>query len=325
MYWSLPKHTREWMEGTVEQYETHGVEQFLIASLILIIDSQKSVGGTSMLRSALGQQVAVQLVLRNERGRLNLTRVLQEVTSHYPNYQANPAIAHTLIWFMNQAPAHPDDLSVWLTFFAPSFNQNATSSAASFQGLSLKWIINWSQQVQLVSQAVVKPTVLQWDLFETVLVSAYSSNSYLLGSKKGLEFIEQLQSVYIYLKSKLLHPRSLVILDLEETLTLLFPLLLIKDEILVKEVSSLAVEVLARYPRGFKLWWSLFPNIINESLILLRYIDLQLPNIAKKLDTVELQYFVGRVKVEASQWNTHYRNSVAVSFYCFTILTPCVL
>ena len=143
IYASLPRLFREWVETLMEQQPAAALESFLTTSIVFLIDQQKSAGGSLMMRDGLGQQIFIQASLKNERAKLNMGKVVGDVLKHFANFQANPAIGHTLFWVLSQAPAHPMDVVVWLQYLLPCFGQNATSSAATVQSVALDYMDQW--------------------------------------------------------------------------------------------------------------------------------------------------------------------------------------
>jgi hypothetical protein len=329
IYPSTPRVFREFVETVMESMPTQSLESFLISSMSVLVDHQKSAGGSLMVRDGLGQQLFIQAAMRNERPRIDLVQVLTPVLRQYVNFQANPSIGHTLIWVLGQAPAYPLDVVMWLEVFLPCFGKYATSSAATLQTLALEYIRLWSEKyvfaipsrpnincrVDLIPQALMRPFLIKWDTIESLLLAAYSSNSVLLESKKGLEYIPQLQSMYQYLRDKLVHPRSLLSLDFDESFQRAWRYLSTKDDILLAELKNFVLLVLCRSRNGYKLLADQYHLNIAQTAILLRSLDERWGELRGKIDTVELQYSLAKIKALNAEWLASFRNTPAVLFH----------
>lgn len=309
VYRQLPKIFREWLEAVIENFTSEDLESFVKNNLNNLISSQKSNGASVMIQGSVGQQVMIQAIMRNERARINVSRILSKVLKNYAHYQANPAIGHTIFWFLSQWKPHPKDLDLWFHFLLPCFGEQATSSANSFQSLTIAFIERWADQVTLISTAIVKPVEIDYKSFESLMLIAFSSSSVLFGNKRGLDFIPRLQNVYRFLKSKLTHRRSLVILSAHSALPGFISLIGSKDDILSKEASDLALKCLLRSSKGFRIWSDVYNSNISQSWQLLKVIKASFRKHQKSLDKAELLAFLSSVQAKNKHWLSKYKNS----------------
>ena len=92
------------------------------------------------MEMSLGHQLFVQLLMRHARDKIDVPAMMQTVAEHYPHFEANPMIGHTILWVLAQSSDDRMDLLAWFAFCLPAFGDSALSSAASFQKLSLDYI-----------------------------------------------------------------------------------------------------------------------------------------------------------------------------------------
>ena len=269
-YAHVPEVFRSWLIETLTHYDDQVLQTFFDTVVFGLLELQKDISTTSTIRTSLGYQIFLQILLRHFRQKLRLLDVVFRLTCMHPNFLANPSLAHTMIWLMAQN-VQPNDAVIWLEYFLPAFTESATSSTSSVKSLSLDLMERILEACEAVQPNQGTRIYIAANRVESLMLLVNSSKS-LLASPQSNAYFTRLQLIYGKVKEAILSSASSLTSSSPKLFYAVLSHASAKDDKVKMESLSFASQLLAADAACFAQWQALYEDKLAESALLLQYL-----------------------------------------------------